>query len=346
MVFPGKQLLFFFAVIFVAAISISGMLYIDRSARISKIHGFNLVAPRNQFPIDSLKSVKETGAEWIAVVPYAFCDTQTGNIHFGNGKQWWGETPEGIETTIQMAHEIGLKVMIKPHLWVRGQGWAGDLTFNSDDEWKHWEDQYNEYLQTFTNIAEKYNVEMLCIGTEIRQSTKNRTAYWMKLIEETRNNYNGKITYAANWDEYTSITFWNKLDYIGVDAYFPIHTAKIPSVQELKLGWSEAQEELLKVSAQYNKEILFTEYGYESIDYTAIGHWNVDKDTLEINFESQSNAYQALYESFNNKEWWAGGFAWKWHLDYRGDQIGTIKAYTPQHKPAMKTIESYFNSSQ
>ena len=344
MKFSGRQSLLFLAVIFIASISISGILYIDKPSRENKIQGFNLVAPRNQFPIDSLLSIKKTGAEWIAVVPYAFCDTETANIHFGNGKQWWGETPEGIEATIQMAHKIGLKVMIKPHLWVRGQGWAGDLDFNSEAEWRHWEQQYLAYINTFTEIAEKNDVEMFCIGTEIRQSTKNRSVYWLDLIKDVKNKYKGKLTYAANWDEYTSIKFWNELDYIGVDAYFPIHAAKSPGVDELKEGWRSSKEALELISTTYKKKILFTEYGYESIDYPTIGHWNVNKDTLDINFENQANAYQALFEVFNEQDWWAGGFAWKWHLDSRGDQRGTIKTYTPQHKPAMKTIESYFNS--
>jgi hypothetical protein len=186
------------------------------------IHGFNLVAPRVQFSIDSLKSIQQLGAGWIAVVPYAFCDPESGAVVYGNGKQWWGETPEGIATTIQMAHSLGLKVMLKPHLWVKGQGWAGDLDFDDEKEWVHWETQYSAYIATYAKIAAAQCIEMFCIGTEVRKSTKKRSTFWVSMIEDIRKEYQGSLTYAANWDEFEEVDFWDKLDFIGVDAYFPI----------------------------------------------------------------------------------------------------------------------------
>jgi hypothetical protein len=236
--------------------------------------------------------------------------------------------------------------MLKPHLWVGGQGWAGDLQFDSDSTWKVFENQYETYLMNYVHIADSVNVEMLCLGTEIRQSTKSRKGFWDKLISQSKFHYKGKLTYAANWDEYDQIDFWDQLDYIGVDAYFPLSEVKNPSKEDLILAWEQPKKEMKKLSDRYQKPILFTEYGYESIDYNTMGHWKLSKDSLSVNFQNQSIAFEALFESFHSEDWWAGGFIWKWHLDRTGLHRRAIKAYTPQDKPALQTIQSAYELSR
>ena len=80
---------------------------------------------------------------------------------------------------------------------------------------------------------------MFCIGTEQGSSVKESPEYWLYLIEEVRKIYHGKITYAGNWDNYKNCTFWNKLDYIGIDAYFPVTNAANPNSQQLSEGWTK-----------------------------------------------------------------------------------------------------------
>jgi hypothetical protein len=318
---------------------------VNSSSKVS-INGFNLVAPRNPFSIDSLKSVQNTGAEWIAIVPYAFCNAKTAEISFDHPRQWWGEKSEGVIESIKMAHSLDMKVMLKPHLWVGGQGWAGDLKFDSDSLWQVFESQYESYLMNYVRIADSMNVELICLGTELRQSTAKRNEFWEKLIKQTKSQYGGKLTYAANWDEYQEITFWNQVDYIGVDAYFPLSENKAPTTEELLMAWEQPKMEMRKLSEKHEKPILFTEYGYESIDYNTLGHWKLSKDSLNVNFENQKNAFDALYKTFKSESWWVGGFIWKWHLDRPGLHNRAIKAYTPQDKPAIETIGSVFKSNQ
>lgn len=315
------------------------------TAKQERIDGFNLVAPRDIFLLDSLKRVKAAGAEWVALVPYAFCDAATGEIIFDHPRQWWGEKPEGIKKSILMAKSIGLKIMLKPHLWVGGQGWAGDLTFTNDSLWTNFESDYTDYLMNYVHIADSLQVEILCVGTEIRKSTEARPEFWQKLIPIIRKEYSGKLTYAANWDEYENVSFWEELDFIGIDAYFPLSEAKNPTLQELKKGWQTPVKQMKQLSQQINKPVLFTEYGYESIDYPAKGHWNLAKDSLEVNFSAQKVAFEAIYDVLHDESWWIGGFIWKWHLTQNGLQERTIKAYTPQNKPAMEAIIKAFNSN-
>ncbi|MBK6266312.1 hypothetical protein JKA74_14795 [Marivirga sp. S37H4] len=307
-----------------------------------RIHGFNLVAPRQPFSIDSLLKVKASGAQWIAIVPYAFCNAANGEITFDHPRQWWGEKPKGIIETINMAQSIGLKIMLKPHLWVGGQGWAGDLDFEEDSMWLKFEGDYENYLMTYAKIADSLDVELLCIGTEIRNSTRQRAAYWLGIINKIKENYKGKLTYAANWDEYEEVSFWSELDYIGIDAYFPLSSAKNPSKEELVIAWGKPLGKMQHLSEKFNKAVLFTEYGYESMDYATAGHWTLNKDSLEVNFDTQKVAFESLYNALKDESWWDGGFIWKWHLTQNGLSQRTIKTYTPQNKPALESISKVF----
>ena len=90
--------------------------------------------------------------------------------------------------------------MIKPHIWVAGQGWPGDYTLTDEAEWKIWEESYEEYIMAFVEIADSLEVDMICIGTEHRICAKNRPQYWKQLIKKIREKFHGKLTYAANWD--------------------------------------------------------------------------------------------------------------------------------------------------
>jgi len=313
--------------------------------RTPRINGFNLVAPPQAFSIDSLEKVKGVGANWVAVVPYAFCNAQTAEIIFDHPRQWWGEKPDGVSETIKMAKSLGLKVMLKPHLWVSGQGWAGDLNFDSDSLWHVFEQQYTHYISTYAKIADSMNVELYCIGTEIRRSTEKRKDYWLDLISTTQGHFDGQLTYAANWDEYDRISFWDQLDYIGIDAYFPLSDNKNPKKEDLIMAWEQPKKEIQKLSEKFQTPIVFTEFGYESIDYNTMGHWKFSKDTLSVNFENQQIAFEALFQKFASENWWRGGFVWKWHLNRNGLDRRNIKAYTPQNKPALKSIEAEFKNN-
>ena len=309
-----------------------------------KVHGINLEAPRNPIETHDLLPVLEMNAEWVSVIPYAFIDPMDPRVQFHYHQLWWGEGMEGATATIQMAQKLGMKVMLKPHVWVRGQGWAGDFLVDTEKKWRLWEETYRDYIITYARLADSLEVELFCIGTEFRQAVKQRHRYWDQLVEQARSVYNGKITYAANWDNYENVTFWTKLDYIGIDAYFPLCERKTPTIESIKEGWRPLETALKSFSERYDKRILFTEYGYRSMDYTADGHWKYDEDTLMVNNEAQNNAYTGLYQALWDKSWFAGGFLWKWHLQDPNRPGRRSKEFTPQNKPVMKTIKKKYEN--
>ena len=301
-----------------------------------KVNGVNLVSPPQPVSQHNVATVKQINANWISVIPYAFIKNGDPKVYFNTNFQWWGERVKGTEQLIQFSKNEDLQVMLKPHIWVQKDGWAGDFDLNSEGDWEIFEESYTDYIMAFAEIAQQQNTSLLCIGTELRNVVKNRPEFWKSLIQQIRTVYTGKLTYAANWDNYENVTFWKELDYIGIDAYFPLNKEKTPVVTDLKTNWLPIKNKLKDFSKSNRKPILFTEYGYKSCDYTAAGHWNTDNSEI-FNAEAQSNTYEALYQTFWNQNWFAGGFLWKWFLTT--DQIQPKNTrFTPQKKPVIHII--------
>ncbi|MEM9390705.1 MAG: hypothetical protein AAGA02_09530 [Bacteroidota bacterium] len=307
-----------------------------------KISGINLVAPPKPIGQAEFIPLASTNANWLSVIPYGFLRPQESIVTYNYDNQWWGEGVVGASKTIQIAHELGYKVMLKPHVWVIGQGWAGDFEPTSEAHWKTWQDSYQEYILTFAEIAEAKDVALFCIGTEFRKTVVKRPEYWRRLIRQVKSIYKGKITYAANWDNYENVNFWDDLDFIGIDAYFPVCTDQTPSKVSVLAGWQGINRNIKSVSQKFDKPVLFTEYGYRSVDYAADGHWKYDRDTLNINYDAQINAYAGMFEAVWRQPWFKGGFLWKWHLQTPRRKERLLKEFTPQNKPAMDVIRNYY----
>lgn len=318
-----------------------------------KIKGVCLVAPRKPIDNEVFTPIKSINSEWIAVMPYGFVRLDSLGFHYSKksakGKwQWWGETVEGTQETIEQAHKAGLKVMIKPHVWVQakrhewGNNYTGDLDLKSEADWLKLEKDYREYLLDFAKVADSTNAEIYCIATEFKTFVKKRPQFWFDVIKEIKQIYKGKLTYAENWDCFEAVSFWNEMDYIGIDGYFPLAEEQNPSLATLKKGWKEHIHKIEKTARKYQKPILFTEFGYQSTDFSTQKPWesySKHPDNLEI----QANALQAVFEEVFTKKWFAGGFVWKWFPELIDNEHARDK-YSPQFKPAEKVIEKYFGT--
>ena len=141
------------------------------------------------------------------------------------------------------------------------------------------------------------------------------------------------------------IPFWHLMDYIGIDAYFPLSNAKTPSVGELLFAWEGPKHRLKVLSDSVGKKLIFTEMGYRSINHTAWKQWEFENapDHENVNLKAQENGYSAIFKCFWDQQWFAGGFLWKWKIP--DDKAGGIKRsdYSPQNKPVEKLIKKWYD---
>jgi hypothetical protein len=311
-----------------------------------KLKGLNFVAPPREFPKNPMPEVQAINADWIAIIPYGFTLPKENKVHYNEGKkgqQWWGECPQGVRRTMQLAHEAHLNTMLKPQIYMP-QSWTGALDFEQESDWIAWEESYEKFILLMAQLAEEEHCTIFCMGTEFKIAAVKRETFWRNLILKIKKVYSGKITYAANWDEYTNVPFWDALDYTGVNAYFPLLQEATPSVEQLQKAWQKPLSDLRAFYKKTKKPILFTEYGYLSVDGCAYQGWEIEKriDETAINEQAQANALAALYQTFWNEPYWAGGFLWKWFPNMQGHEGYPEKDYTPQGKKAAGVVKEWY----
>ncbi|MFS4454765.1 glycoside hydrolase family 113 [Maribacter sp. 2304DJ31-5] len=308
-----------------------------------KINGVSVVASREKIAQNHVDEVIKVYANSAAIMPFGFIrDINSPQIIFDTDRQWFGETKRGAKQYIKLLKKNGIAVMLKPQIWVWRGEFTGTIVMNSEAEWKQLEETYDKFILTYAALAEETKIPVLCIGTELEKFVENRPEYWKDLIQRIRTIYKGKLTYAANWDEYKRTPFWGELDYIGIDAYFPLSESTMPSVEELKEGWKPWKEKIAEISKTNNKPVLFTEFGYRSMDYTAKKPWLVDRNDENVNLKAQANATKAIFETFWNETWFAGGYVWKWFIQHEKSGGENDNRFTPQNKPAQQIIVDHY----
>lgn len=307
-----------------------------------KINGLSYVASNDSVRWEYVKPIIDVHANYVTLMPYGYTTNKTNSkVEFNNKQQWFGEQVHGIHQYAKELQKNGIKIMLKPQLWIRG-GFTGDLIMNTEEEWQSLETTYSKFILTYATTAEKIKAPIFCIGTELQQFVSLRPEYWSKLIKKIKKIYSGKLTYAANWDEFQQVPFWDQLDYIGIDAYFPLTEKESPSISDYEAGWLLHKEKIKKTHQKYGKPVLFTEFGYRSVNYAGKKPWDYSSTIGEVNFQAQSNGLQAIYNQFWNEHWFAGGFVWKWFMWH--DRVGGLKdnRFTPQNKPAQELLSKLF----
>ncbi|MEE8367210.1 MAG: glycoside hydrolase TIM-barrel-like domain-containing protein [Thermoanaerobaculia bacterium] len=320
------------------------------SAIREKQRGVSWVAG-NVVTATELQPLVDLGVNWIVQTPFGWQKTYNSpEIRLvTSGHVYWGEQDVGIETTTRIARDLGIKTLLKPHLWLQRADpgkWRSDIAMESKADWDSWFDSYRIFILHYANLAHRLEIEALAIGTELRQTAVQKPAAWRHLISDIRQIYSGQLTYSANWyQEFEEIVFWNDLDFIGIQAYFPLSDRNLPELYDLKTGWTKYMESIEKIHNRYQKSVVFTEIGYRSSIDAAIEPWKWPSRSTGVasssDLETQLRCYQAFFETFWHRPWFAGAYIWKWHPHPRPNQ-GLDRNFSPQKKPAEKVLERWY----
>jgi hypothetical protein len=307
-----------------------------------KINGISFVASREPISDIHIAPVVNLKANYAAIMPFGFIrDLNHPEVRYNSDRQWFGETISGAGQYIETFQNKNIKIMLKPHIWVSHGDYTGHIEMESEENWKTLEKSYSEFILEYAVLASQLNIDIFCIGTELEKFVENRPEYWKDLIRQIELVYDGELTYAANWDEFKRTPFWNSLDYIGVDAYFPVSDSQTPTIDECIIGWEEHKKTIEAVSRSFNKPVMFTEFGYRSVDYAGKEPWKSDRSD-QVNLEAQINTTQALFDVFWHEDWFAGGFIWKWFSNYERSGGSNNSQFTPQNKPVEALIKEVF----
>lgn len=286
--------------------------------------------PQMEQALDELQSM---GVTWIALHPYAHLE-DNGTIRYQKGLAY-------LALPLQWASERHMGVMLKPHLayWGTRFSWRGDIAFQQDAEWNRFFDHYRDWIVTMARVAQRYGVPILCIGLEYAQ-TLGHEAQWRRVIGAIREVYDGKLTYGANWDEYQQVRFWDALDYIGIQAYFPLTETPDPSPEQIERGWARVFGELTPFAQKTGRSVIFTEIGYDKHIKTAQEPWKPASDASD-SARTQEVCLKAALTVLPRYKVMAGLFLWKWFPGIPGAEENFI-LQTPEIKRIIRDLWGNF----
>lgn len=301
------------------------------------------MASKDAISEQHINSVLLVKSNYVALMPYGFIeDISTPRIVYNSDKQWFGETEKGLLQYAQGFQIKKINIMVKPHIWIKGGAYTGGVKMQTEKSWRLLENTYRSFILSYAKAAAVLDAEIFCIGTELEQFVINRPRYWRELILEIRAVYQGKLTYAANWDEFACVSFWKDLDFIGIDAYFPLSSKKLPTIAEFEMGWATHKKRIINSQQQFDIPVIFTEFGYRSVDFTGKNPWDARNIKGTVNLKAQVNALQAIYNQFWREKWFAGGFIWKWFHNHNSVGGEKNNRFTPQNKPAEQLIKKLY----
>jgi hypothetical protein len=275
------------------------------------------------------------GAKWVQLNPTWYQEGISGsNIAPA------ADTPTdaSVRFVIKAAHDMGLKVLLKPLLDVAPDGQYRGTIKPVDPT--AWFDSYGRFINHYAQIAAELRVEEFGVGTELAGVSADRE-HWLAVVESVRDKYQGTLLYAANFDEYADVAFWDAVDLIGIDAYWSLSKQPTADAATLQRAWEPIVGELGEFAARTGRRVLFAEAGYVSQRGSTTAPWSWTVSTTPDQNE-QAAGYQALLASLTGRSWWAGVFWWAWNPPstiYTDDPLD----YSPRGKAAEAVIRRWWN---
>jgi hypothetical protein len=293
----------------------------------------------------ALRKLVSFGTNAVAIVPYTFMRNPTEPVHLPVPSSSGSENDDSVIHSIRTAKNLGMTVMLKPQIWVRG-GWPGDIRMKREEDVRAFFEHYYRWIRHYALMAERLEVPVLCIGTELRQMTVGNEVAWIEMIERLRKLYSGRLVYAANWHgELDRLTFWRHLDYVGVNSYYPLSGKDDPGDEELKEGFRHAIDRIRAVHNRYRKPVLLTEIGFTSTP--APWRWPHEPGRRKpANVRDQARIYEIAFEGLTKEtDWIRGVYWWKWpsDLDHGGPNH---TGFTPNGKPAEEVVRKWYGKDR
>ncbi len=305
----------------------------------------------------SLASLRELGFNAAAVIPTHFV-AATGDSRIIDGQQT--ESFENVAAAVEKARDEGFQVLLKPHLNVTGYA-APAQTIDPIDK-RAFFAAYQALVGRYASLAESTGASFLAVGGELSRLTGPEFREpWLAVIDEARRAFRGPLVYAANWGEDLNVSFWDALDYIGIDMYAPMQVTQPASAETIIDRWVNAPaapdttgvygrtayiDLFRSLSAQHRKPVLFTEVGVRSVTGALSAPWDFTHSYAAADFALQTSFYQALMKLVceNNDGWLAGMFLWGWRFDAAPTGEAWATDYSIENKPAAAIVRRYLRT--
>lgn len=305
-------------------------------------------AYRQPYALDSLRKLRDTGSEWIALSFFTYQPTvHSTEIPFDYGHTM---TDRDIEFAVKQAKEMGLKVCLKPVVNSADGIWRAHIGFPEEEGaepyWEAWFRSYGNFLAHYAELAEELGCEMLCVGCEMLR-TEKQSARWRELIRRIRGIYGGLITYNANHGKEEGIDWFDEVDVIGTSAYYPVAKKPGESEEAMIKRWLPVRDKLKRLHERFGKPVAFAEIGCRSARGCATMPWDFSHTELPASEEEQANFYRSVLKVFWEEPWFAGFFWWDWSVRlYPLEEAARNVGFDIYGKRAESVVREWYSKSR
>ena len=275
-----------------------------------------------------LRALRADGVNAVALIPYG--GMRLGSPEIRGFGQHSLESEEGLRELSRLAHALGMRVMLKPGIWVHGGHFGGDIEFSSEADREKWFREYARFIESYAKVAAQIHADIFCVGGEfVRMSPYENE--WRSIIASVRAIYPGPLTYAANFgEEFENLKFWDALDYIGLQEYYPLPD---------RLSADAVVAKVEAIQHRFRKPVIFTEVGFPSAPGGNRHPWE-DGKAGAVDLQLQARCYQAILQAFYDKPWFEGMYWWKVGTNGFGGPADS--SLTPWNKPAMEVLKRWY----
>jgi hypothetical protein len=198
-----------------------------------------------------------------------------------------------------------MKVLLKPVVDVQDGTWRAAIPAN-----RAWFESYRSFIGKYAKLAQEEKVEAFSNGCEY-SANQSDEAEWRRVVKLVRSRFKGPLTYACNFDSYQKVAWWDAVDFVGIDAYFPLTNKLDPTLPELVAAWKRHAEaiEAWRASRKIAAPVAFLEFGFRSMDGANREPW-AWANPGKVDLQEQSDCLEATYRVMNERDWWRGGFGW------------------------------------
>lgn len=258
----------------------------------------------------TLAVLADLGVNWVAIHPYGGIGND-GAVGGGRTDRMYGD-PSWLTGAIEHAHANGQKILIKPHLayWGSRFSWRGEITFEDDAHWQRFFATYRDWIVKVAELSR--DADAFAVGTEL-DGTVQHEAEWRSIIADVRDVLDVPLTYSASWNVYREVPFWDALDAIAIQAYFPLVDHEGPATdRELADGWQRVVTELDAFGREHDRTVVLGELGYNRSLDAAVRPWEYEQDADTEAELLQLRCLEAALTALDGSERIAGAFLWKW----------------------------------
>ena len=293
----------------------------------------------------TLHEARRLGATWVSLTPFGrVLDLAPSGVSW-TFEERYEVNRKAVLRAIAQAHEKGLRVLLVPHLWVENGAWRGEIDPGDDAAWERWAASYGAFLRSWAEVAREGRADKLAVGVELRSwATTTRAASLVALVREVRGVYPGPLTYAANWDDAEETVIWGELDFIGVNAFFPLASESGAGPEKLLAGGRDVAKRLGALSRHWGKPVVLTEFGYTTRPDPAVRPWEWPDRMANVVVDeaAQADAYAALLAPLIEETWLAGAFVWRLYADPDDVSQEAEWGFSPRGKQAELVLRDAF----